>query len=202
LAKGKKRVVKNEASPHLSIFPVTPDRWEDLQSLFGPRGATGGCWCMWFRIKRSDFERQKGEGNRQCMQAIVASGEIPGLLAYREQKPVAWCSVAPREAFPVLDRSKILQRVDERPVWSVVCFFIAKGYRRMGLSVELLRGAVEYACSQGAQIVEGYPVDPKRGQTADVFAFSGLPGTFLQAGFVEVLRRSETRPIMRYYLES
>jgi GNAT superfamily N-acetyltransferase len=136
------------------------------------------------------------------LQAIVVSGEIPGLLAYHEEQPVAWCSVAPREAFPVLDRSNVLKRVDDQPVWSVVCFFVAKNYRRMGLSVELLRGAVEYARSEGARIVEGYPVDPKRGETADVFAFTGLPATFLQAGFVEVLRRSETRPIMRRYLES
>jgi GNAT superfamily N-acetyltransferase len=194
--------VKNEGSPDLSIFPVTPDRWEDLETLFGPRGAIGGCWCMWFRIKRAEFDRQKGEGNRQCMQAIVASGEIPGLLAYHDGHPVAWCSVAPRETFPVLDRSNVLKRIDDQPVWSVVCFFVAKNYRRMGLSVELLRGALDYARSQGAKIVEGYPVDPKRGQTADLFAFTGLPGTFLQAGFVEVLRRSETRPIMRYFLES
>jgi len=192
----------NEGSPRLSIHPVTPERWEDFETLFGPRGAVGGCWCMWFRIRRAEFDQQKGEGNRQCMQAIVATGEVPGLMAYHEGQPVAWCSVAPRESFPVLDRSRVLKRVDDRPVWSVVCFFVEKNHRRMGLSVEMLRGAVDYARSQGAKIVEGYPVDPKRGQTADLFAFTGLPGTFLQVGFVEVLRRSETRPIMRYYLES
>jgi GNAT superfamily N-acetyltransferase len=201
-AEETRRAVDIEGSSYLSVHPVTPDRWEDLETLFGPRGAVGGCWCMWFRIRRTEFDRQKGEGNRLCMQAIVASGEVPGLLAYHDGQPVAWCSVGPREVYPVLDRSRVLKRVDDRPVWSVVCFFVKKGYRRMGMSVELLRGAVDYARSQGAKIVEGYPVEPKRGQTADVFAFTGLPGTFLQLGFVEVLRRSETRPIMRYYLES
>ena len=192
----------NEGSPRLSIHTVTPERWEDFETLFGPRGAIGGCWCMWFRIRRAEFDQQKGEGNRLCMRDIVATGEVPGLMAYHEGQPVAWCSVAPRESFPVLDRSRVLKRVDDRPVWSVVCFFVEKNHRRMGLSVEMLRGAVDYARSQGAKIVEGYPVEPKRGQTADVFAFTGLPATFLQVGFVEVLRRSETRPIMRYYLES
>jgi GNAT superfamily N-acetyltransferase len=194
--------VQAEGSPQFSIHPVTPDRWQDLETLFGPRGAVGGCWCMWFRLTRAEFDQQKGEGNRLCMQEIVKAGEVPGLLAYHAGVPVAWCSVGRRENFPVLDRSRVLKRVDDQPVWSVVCFFIHKKYRRMGLSVELLRGAVEYAHSQGARIIEGYPVDPKRGKAADVFAFTGLLGTFLAVGFVEVMRRSETRPIMRCYLES
>jgi uncharacterized protein YndB with AHSA1/START domain len=105
----------------LSIHPLTPDRWDDLETLFGPRGAIGGCWCMWWRQTRSEYDRQKGEGNRQAMRAIVASGEIPGLLAYSGGRPVAWCSVAPRTAYPSLDRSRVLQRVDDQPVWSIVC---------------------------------------------------------------------------------
>jgi GNAT superfamily N-acetyltransferase len=185
----------------LSFKPVTPDRWEDFETLFGERGAVGGCWCMWFRLKRSEFDAQKGEGNKQAMRAIIDSGRIPGILAYREDEAVGWCSVAPREEFPVLDRSWVLKRVDNQPVWSVVCFFIAKPYRHMGLSGRLLEAAVTYAGENGANIVEGYPVDPKKGSTPDVFAYTGLVTTFLQAGFVEVARRSETRPLMRYFFE-
>ena len=108
--------------------------------------------------------------------------------------------MAPRQAFPALERSRILKRVDDQPVWSVVCFFIAKTYRRQGLTVSLLRAAVKYARQQGARIVEGYPEDPKKANIPPPFAFTGLASAFLQAGFVEVLRRSETRPIMRYYI--
>lgn len=184
----------------LSIYPLTPDRWADLETLFGPRGAIGGCWCMWWRQTRSEYDRQKGEGNRQAMHAIVASGEIPGLLAYTGGRPVAWCSVAPRTAFPSLDRSRVLQRVDDQPVWSIVCFFMAKGYRRQGLSLRLIQAAVDYARSQGARIVEAYPIEPKKGNAPDFYAFTGMASTFRKAGFVEVLRRSETRPIMRYVI--
>jgi GNAT superfamily N-acetyltransferase len=180
--------------------PVTPDRWGDFETLFGPRGACGGCWCMWWRVKRSIFDAQKGEGNRLIMRAIIASGEVPGLLAYDSGEPVGWCSIAPRTTFPVLGRSRILKPVDDRSVWSVVCFFIEKGHRRQGLSVGLLRAAVDYAKENGAEIVEGYPVEPKGASAPDVFVFTGLVEAFRQAGFVEVLRRSPTRPIMRYFI--
>jgi GNAT superfamily N-acetyltransferase len=184
----------------LTFHPVTPNRWADFERLFGPRGACGGCWCMWFRLKRSEFDAQKGEGNRQAMKAIVESGEVPGILAYAGDEPVGWCSVGPREAFPVLERSRILKPVDEQPVWSVVCFFVAKTHRRQGLTERLLRAAIAYAGEHGARIVEGYPVDPVKPSVPDPFAYTGFISAFRKAGFVEVARRSETRPIMRYYI--
>ena len=187
--------------PDLTIFPATPDRWTDFETLFGPRGAIGGCWCMWWRLTRAEYERQKGEGNKGAMQAIVASSEVPGLMAYAGDQPVAWCSVAPREAFPSLDRSRVLKRVDEQPVWSVVCFFITKPYRGQGVSVQMLRAALDYAGQHSARIVEGYPIEPKKDSAPDIYAFTGMASAFRKAGFVEVLRRSETRPIMRYFIE-
>ncbi len=169
--------------------------------LFGARGACGGCWCMWWRLKRSQFDKQKGAGNKKALKKIVDSGQVPGLLAYAQGQPVGWCSIGPREVYPVLERSRILKRVDEQPVWSVVCFFVAKSCRRKGVSGSLLKAAVEYAGEQGAKIIEGYPVEPKKASIPDPFAFHGLSATFRQTGFVEVARRSETRPIMRLFIE-
>lgn len=191
---------KTTLQPALEFHPLSPERWKDLESLFGERGACGGCWCMWWRLKRSQFEKQKGEENRKALKKIVDSGEIPGLLAYANGQPIAWCSVAPRETFPVLERSRTLKRIDDQPVWSVVCFFVAKPFRRKGLTVKLLRASLEYAKEHGARIVEGYPVEPKKTSIPDAFAFTGLVSVFRKARFVEVLRRSETRPIMRYYI--
>jgi GNAT superfamily N-acetyltransferase len=115
-------------------------------------------------------------------------------------QPVGWCSIAPRVSFPKLERSRILKRVDDKPVWSVVCFFIAKSFRQKGVSVELLKAAVNYAVKQGAEIVEGYPVEPKKGRTPNGFAYTGLVSAFRKVGFIEIVRRSETRPIMRYII--
>jgi len=186
--------------PALDFYPLTPERWDDLVALFGPRGACGGCWCLWWRLKHSQFEKQKGEENKRALKRIVDSGEVPGLLAYADGHPVGWCSVAPREAFPRLGRSRILKRVDDRPVWSAVCFFVDKQFRRKGVAVRLLEAAVEHAKKHGAKTVEGYPVEPRKVSTPDAFAFTGLASAFRKAGFVEVLRRSDTRPIMRYHM--
>ncbi|MFQ5613512.1 MAG: GNAT family N-acetyltransferase [Anaerolineae bacterium] len=182
----------------LEYQPVTPERWPDLETLFGENGAYGNCWCMWWRLKRAEFDRQSGREKKQALKAIVDSGEIPGLLAYAGGQPIAWCSVAPRQAFPVLDRSWVLKRVDEQPVWSIVCFFVARPYRSRGLLIKLLEAAVDYAKAQGAQIVEGYPIEPKVSGLSGSDGFTGVVSVFRQAGFVEVLRRSESRPIMRY----
>ena len=181
----------------LRFRPLTRARWPDLDRLFGPRGACGGCWCMFWRLRRSVYERQKGAGNKRAFKRIVSSRQVPGLLAYAGREPIAWCALAPREHYPVLDNSRVLARLDAQPVWSVTCFFVAKGWRGRGVTSKLLRAAVEFARRRGARIVEGYPVEPKRGRTADVFVYTGLPGTFTRAGFREVARRSPTRPFMR-----
>jgi GNAT superfamily N-acetyltransferase len=183
-------------SSKFEYHPLTPDRWSDFETLFGERGACGGCWCMWWRLARSQYNNQKGEGNRLALKAIVEAGEVPGILAYAGGVPVAWCSVAPRDSFQALGRSRILKPVDDSAVWSIVCFFVAKSYRRKGVSVNLLKAAIDYVRKHGGRIVEGYPVEPGKDQP-DAFVWTGLASAFRQAGFKEVARRSETRPIMR-----
>ncbi len=185
----------------IETFPLTPDRWPDLETLFGPRGACAGCWCMWWRLAPAAFKRDKGRPNRQSFQALVhAAEQPPGLLAYIGPVPVGWCAVAPREEYPRLERSRTLARVDETPVWSITCFFTARAYRRRGVTTRLLTAAARYAAGHGAQIVEGYPVDPNSPNLPAVFAWTGFVPAFRQAGFVEVARRSPSRPIMRYYI--
>ena len=186
----------------LKFHPATKSRWPDFETLFGEKGACGGCWCMLWRLTRKEFEQQKGGGNRRAMQAIIESGQKPGLLFYSNNQPVAWCSVAPREQFPALERSRILKRIDDKPVWSISCFFIHKDYRKLGLGVRILEAVIQYVKKQGGRIIEGYPVEPKKGKTADVFAWTGLASFFRRTGFTECARRSETRPIMRYYIST
>jgi GNAT superfamily N-acetyltransferase len=151
---------------------------------------------MWWRLTRAQWNRCKGEGNRMAFRKLVRSGPEPGVLAYADGKPVGWCAVAPREQYPALDRSRILKPVDDQPVWSVTCFYIARGFRHQGLSARLLEAAVDFARVRGAKIVEGYPHDTSKA-TADVFVYTGLVSAFRNAGFKEVARRSKTRPIMR-----
>jgi GNAT superfamily N-acetyltransferase len=182
--------------PRLEILPLTAERWPELEALFGPRGACAGCWCMWWRIPRAQWRRQQGEGNRKAFRRVVEGGAVPGLLAYAEGRPVGWCALAPRADYPGLARSRILKPIDERPVWSVTCFFVARPWRRSGVTTALLKQAVVFARANGARIVEGYPVDHEKDQP-DVFVFTGLASAFRRAGFKEIRRRSPHRPIMR-----
>jgi GNAT superfamily N-acetyltransferase len=186
--------------PALEFLPVTPERWADLERLFGEHGAHGGCWCMWWRLRRSDFAKQTGEQNKQVLKAIVDSGEIPGLLAYADGEPVAWSSIGPRERFAALEQSRKLKRVDDKAVWSIVCFFVAKPFRGKGLMGRFLKAAVAYAKQRGAKIVEGYPIEPT-GRLSGYSGYAGVASSFRKAGFVEVLRRSERQAIMRYLVE-
>jgi GNAT superfamily N-acetyltransferase len=181
----------------LQVHPLTPERWGDLEKLFGPRGACAGCWCMYWRLPRSEFNAGKGDGNREAFRRLVASGRVPGILAYDGDEPVGWCAVEPRQQYPGLGRSRVLRPVDDTPVWSVTCLFVRRDHRRTGVSVELLRGAVGHVRRQGGRVVEGYPVEPASGQTADAFAYTGLVSAFRRAGFTEVARGSPVRPIMR-----
>ena len=181
----------------LAFHPLTPERWGDFEQLFGERGACGGCWCMFWR---PEFQAGKGGGNRSAMKKLIGSGRVPGLLAYDGGQPVGWCAVAPRETYVALQRSRLLKPLDNQPVWSISCLFVAKTHRRKGVSVELLKAAVAHACSQGGRIVEGYPQEPRKGTMPDVFAWTGLASAFRQAGFKECARPSPTRPIMRFQL--
>jgi GNAT superfamily N-acetyltransferase len=184
-------------SMKLDFHPLTPDRWKDFEQLFGPRGACGGCWCMFWKKPRKQYHADAYEKNRLDQKKIVDEGVVPGILAYLDGKPVGWCGIEPRENYPALERSRILKPVDDKPVWSVTCFFVAKKYRHQGITVALLREAVDFASSRGGKIVEGYPVEVKSGKSADAFIFTGTATAFKHAGFVEVARRSPTRPIFQ-----
>ena len=185
----------------LQFHPVTPDRWKDFEKLFGPNGACAGCWCMWRRVPRAEFTQKHYAGNKRAIKKIITTGQEPGMLAYADSEPIGWCAIAPREVYPSLDRSNVLQRVDDQPVWSVTCFYIARGYRKHGVTALLLQATIQFARQHGAKIVEGYPIDAGGEKKSTTSVFTGVASTFAQAGFVEVARRSPTRPIMRYFIK-
>jgi GNAT superfamily N-acetyltransferase len=188
------------ATSPFETHPLTPDRWDDFAALFGDRGACGGCWCMHWRESRKAYEANMGDGNREAMRSLVKRCEEPGLIGYIADEAVAWCAVAPRTEFTRLGGSRILAPIDDRPVWSIPCFFVRKTHRRKGLSVELLRAAIGFVRERGGHIVEGYPVEPNV-PMVDTFAYTGIAAAFLAAGFHEYARRSDARPIMRFEIE-
>lgn len=184
-----------KAGPKLTFAPATPDRWDDIETLFGPRGACAGCWCMWWRLSRAAFKSGAGQGNRRAFKKLVEGGAVPGLLAYDGDQPVGWCAVEPKQAYASLLRSKA-KTVDDRPCWSVTCFFVAKSHRNQGVSFALLQAAVKHARANGAALIEGYPIDTDK-KAMDFSSFMGAAQTFKAAGFAEAARPSPSRPVMR-----
>ncbi len=182
----------------LTIRPLTPDRWSAFLRLFGENGVGGGCWCMFWRLPKQQYLRQKGEANKQTMRALVHGGCVPGLLAYVGEEPIGWCAVAPRERYPALDRSRSRKALDNQPVWSITCVYVARSHRRQHLSRTLIAAAVRHVRSQGGRIVEAYPVPPKPGVRSTNYAYMGFVSAFEAVGFALHVRRSETRPVMRY----
>lgn len=187
-------------SIELSIKPISRNLWTDLEELFGLNGACGGCWCMNWKLRGKAYDEAKGYSARQMHKSIVDSGTVTGLLAYANGEVVGWVAVEPREAYEKLAHSRILKPIDDQPVWSVTCFYVAKGYRRQGVTVSLLKAAVNHVKQMGGRIVEGYPVDPQKDMPAP-FVFTGMASAFQKAGFVEVARNSPTRPIFRFDIQ-
>jgi len=185
------------SGPKLDIHPLTPERWDDFENLFGERGAYGGCWCMWWRTTRKEFEANQGEKNRLALKTLVDGGAVPGLLGYVEGAPAVWCALGPREDFPSIGRSRVLKPVDETPVWSLPCLFVGREFRGRGLAELMILGALDYVRARGGRVVEAYPTVPRGTRLPPVSSFMGFPEVFARAGFVEVARPSDARMIMR-----
>jgi GNAT superfamily N-acetyltransferase len=181
---------------NLDVRPLTPDLWPALESLFGPRGACNGCWCMYWRIGAEYRKRDRTE-NKEAFRAIVNAGPPPGLIAFEGDLPVGWCQITPRDAVPYLEKIRCLRRVDELPVWSISCFYVRIGYRKRGVTMALIESAVEAVRAAGAPAIEAYPLDAALTPSS---SWTGFVSTFLRAGFQEVARHEPPRPVLRKML--
>lgn len=180
-----------------AIRPLTPERWEDLETLFGPtRGAVSGCWCMFFRLTRAEWTAMGRDGRKMAFRGLVNAGPPPGLLAYSGTDPIGWCAIAPREATPRIAKSRVGRPLDDRPAWSITCFYIDRRHRRQGVMAALIEAAVAYAAQAGARLVEAYPLEEAK-SAAWGGGFVGFAESFRSAGFVEKARRTPNRPLMR-----
>jgi GNAT superfamily N-acetyltransferase len=187
----------------LTFEPLTKKNWGKFVQLFGDKGACGNCWCMYYRLKKSDFQEGKvDEGNKRAMKEIVWENKPAGLLGLYEGQAIAWCAFAPREDFMKLENSRVHKRIDDKNVWSIPCFFIDKNFRRHGVSVVLLKGVINYAEENGIKILEAYPTIPTQEKLPDSFAWIGLFKSFERAGFEIVDRTSKNSPMVRYYIDN
>ena len=194
---------------NLTIVPLTAERFRDLDALFAS-GDPRWCFCMYFRARGQSWATASGPDNRDALRRLTArgddgAGETPGLVAYLESEPVGWVSLGPRADYERLAFSKLLRPVDDRPVWSVVCFVVGRQHRRRGVAHTLLNAAIAHARDRGARTLEAYPLHETRGRVTSSAAYVGTQAMFERAGFslVELRRWNDDtppRPIMRLEL--
>ena len=177
---------------------LTHDTWSDLEELFGRPGGSivRGCWCMAYRKSRSGYVDDLGAGNKEQLRAMLDHDPPPGLIGYLDGDPVGWISLGPREDYLKLRRSPVMKPVDDVDVWSIVCTYVDKAHRGLGVQHKLLAAAIDYARDHGVRMLEAYPVD-KPERSHDDFMFFGSRSLYERAGFTEVVRRSPTRVVMR-----
>jgi len=174
--------------------PVIPERLPDLARFSERHGKFRYCSCMRWRLTSADFQRSTKESRIAALDDLVRQGAPVGVLAYLDGEPVGWCSIAPRGTYAAMERYRALPRLDATSVWSVVCFFVDRRVRRQGVTLGLLQAAVEYARSQGATVIEGYPVEPG----PRLYTYMGAPETFRRAGFRDVTPSGHVRQVMRF----
>ena len=192
--KSTTRLVEGDLA-HLTFHEVTRERLNDLVALFESRGGPKNCWCMVWRATTAAAKKTDGASRKAALTQRVKQGVPVGILGYINKKPVAWCSIAPRPTYRELGGPEA--KVNEN-IWSLVCFFVPRAYRGLGMTARLLETAIAHARRKGATLIEAYPVDPD----SPSYRFMGFVGAFKKMGFTEVGRAGTRRHVMRLKLTS
>ena len=185
--------------------PLTPARWDDFCAVMGTNGGYCGCWCMYWRAPRKDFEGPARKTLKTRMRALVDQGPPPGIIAYRDGAPVGWVQIGPRPATPNWNGPRRLSAplaaadADDPKIWAVTCFVVPRAHRGQGVATALLAGAVDFARRKKARAIEACPVET-RANANPVSMYHGVASIFERAGFEEIARRRDDRPLMRLTL--
>jgi GNAT superfamily N-acetyltransferase len=173
----------------IEVVPATADRWADVVTLLGGNGDRG-CWCQAPRGRAVGYGRAEPGQRREALRDQLEDDPPAGMLAYVEGEVAGWCGFGPRTSLPRLERSRTIPKVDDLPVWSILCFNVRVGYRRRGVAAALLDGVVAFAKRSGAPGVEAYPIDPEGGRVDVSFGYVGVTPMFEKAGFRRVVETS------------
>jgi hypothetical protein len=186
----------------LSIEPLTLASWKKFETLFGrEQGGNGGCWCMWWRLNRKEWQGLSKDRRRRTFKKIVAEKLPTGVILQDQGEPVGWCAVAPHALLPTFYRSRISYPIDSRPAWCISCFFVRAGHRRKGHMHNLVKGAIWFAKKNGAVALDAFPQEmEKRASYVDTFV--GVSSVFEKCGFKKIASRGQFRSAMRIELNT
>lgn len=181
----------------LKFKSLSAANWKQFETLMGEKGGCGNCWCMYFRLPYKAFQENKPDGNKKLIKQLVNKGLPQGLIASLDDQPVGWIAMAPREDYMRLENSRVFKRIDGKPVWSITCFFIKKEFRHMGLSQQLIKGAIDFAKKKKIKTLEAYPAIPYAQKVPHPFLWVGVLSSFIKNGFKIVQQHSKSRAMVR-----
>jgi GNAT superfamily N-acetyltransferase len=181
----------------LEFDQLTSSTWKKFEAVMGEKGGCGNCWCMYFRLPYKTFQENKPDGNKKMMKQLVKKDRPQGLMASINKEPVGWIALAPREDYMRLANSRVFKPIDDKPVWSITCFFIKKEFRHKGLSQQLIKGAIDFAKKKKIKTLEAYPAIPYAEKVPHPFLWVGVLSTFIKQGFKIVQQHSKSRAMVR-----
>lgn len=188
------------------VEPLTPDLWPAFERLFGKNGACMGCWCMYWRLPRKDYDAARGDKAKRMLKRRVGQDLPPGVVAFHDDEAIGWLQIGPRADTPQWNGAKRVsapvkpQDAADESVWAATCFYVKAGHRRQGVSDALLQGGIAFARKNGARVLEACPIETT-GRMDVVSLYVGHVSAFQRAKFKEVARRKDNRPLMRLRLK-
>ena len=188
---------REQKNNKLKFESLASSNWKQFETLMGEKGGCGNCWCMYFRLPHKVFQENKPNGNKKLMKQLVNKGLPQGLIASMNSKPVGWIALAPREDYLKLENTRVFKPIDDKPVWSITCFFVKKEFRRMGLSQQLIKGAVDFAKKKKIKTLEAYPAIPYDEKVPHSFLWVGVLSSFIKNGFKIVRQSSKSRAMVQ-----
>ena len=107
---------------------------------------------------------------------------------------VGWVSLGPREDYERLASSQVLAPVDDTPVWSIVCFVVARRRAARASRDALLAAAID-VCAGATARRRSRPTRSTRSgeRIPSANAYQGTLAMFERAGFEVVARRQGER---------
>jgi len=191
----------NHVRNNLKFQPLTSANWDQFEKLMGEKGGCGGCWCMYFRMQSKQFSNDKYEGHKKRMHDLVKAAKPTGLIGTYKNEAVGWIAFAPREDYKRIENSRAFKRPDDKPVWSITCFFIRKEFRKMRLSESMIKAVIDFAKKKKIKILEAYPAIPYSDKVPAPFLWVGILSSFIKNGFEVVQQNGKSRAMVRLSLE-